>query len=512
MRTAAHRLPARPGLLLAAALALLPFPAARAAGALARDDVAWLQRAGFGLDSAQLARYRELGRARFLDEQLAARDETLPPAVAALIGSYEAVRTPPAQLLAQFRAQQQQIRAMPDGDAKAAARKALQQHGNELGVQAQEAELLRAVYGSDQLEEQMVWFWLNHFSIYAGKGRVRWLAADYEERAIRPHALGKFKDLVMATLKSPAMLEFLDNAQNARGKVNENYARELMELHTLGVGSGYSQQDVQQLALILTGAGIAPADGRPVRLKPAWQALEVREGLFEFNPARHDFADKTLLGHPIQGSGYAEIEQAVDLITRQSACARFVSRRLAQYFVADDPPPKLVARMARTFQRSGGDIAKVLRTLFDSRELVAGHGRKFKDPMQFLASSMRLAYDGRPVANARPLVNWLNQLGEPLYGRITPDGWPLDAAGWTSSGQMARRFEIARAIGTGNNRLFTPEGSSQPGAGFPMLTTRLYYDALDAGLSAATRGALAQARSQQEWNTFLLSSPDFNYR
>ena len=480
--------------------------------AITRDDLAWLRRDGFGVDSADVARYRTLGRDALLDAQLANRVHgQLPPPIAALIHGYEAVRTPLPQLLGGLYDAQQQLKAMPDGPDKQTANKALQQHGNQLMQEARQAELLQAVYGPNQLKEQLVWFWLNHFSVYAPKGRIRWELADYEQRVIRPHALGKFRDLVMATLERPAMLEFLDNAQNAKGHVNENYARELMELHTLGVGSGYSQQDVQQLALILTGVGIAPVDGRPQRFNAKAAPLVVRHGLFEFNPYRHDFRDKVFLGQRIKGRGFDEVKQAVDVIVHQPACARFVSRRLAQYFVADDPPPALVARMAQSFQRTDGDIAAVLRTMFGSPELL-GSGRQFMDPTRFVVSAVRLAYDGRPIANALPLVYWLDQLGEPLYGRITPDGWPLDGASWTGSGQLSTRFDIAAAIGNGNTQLFTPPGSKTREAGFPLLATRLYYDAIEPHRSPAARDALARAQSQQEWNTFLLASPDLNYR
>ncbi|MDI3263037.1 MAG: DUF1800 domain-containing protein [Fulvimonas sp.] len=480
---------------------------------LDRKDIAWLRRDGFDLDSALLADAERQGRRRLLDAQLADRvPDALPPAIAALIAGYPAINTPMDRLLAQMTQAQKQIQAMPDGPAKVDARNAWQKQGNELAQQTQQAELLRAVYGANPLKEQMVWFWLNHFSVYAPKGRIRWEVADYAERVIRPHALGKFRDLVMATLKSPAMLEFLDNAQNAKGHVNENYARELMELHTLGVDAGYTQKDVQELARVLTGVGIAPVDGHAENFGPKMAPLVVREGLFEFNPNRHDFGDKVLLGQTIHGSGFDEVEKAVDLLMRQPACARFVSRKLAEYFVADQPPPSLVDAMARTFQRSDGDIAQVLRTLFDSRELIASAGGKFKDPFQFVVSSMRLAYDGQPIANAQPLVNWLNQLGEPLFGRITPDGWPLDGASWSSSGQLETRFEIAHAIGFGNPQLMTPPGATQPQPGFPLLTRPLFYEAIEPYLSAATRTALAQARSQQEWNALLLSSPDFNQR
>ncbi|GAB2569691.1 DUF1800 domain-containing protein [Dyella jejuensis] len=480
---------------------------------LSQDDAAWLRRDSFGLDTAIVTQYRGLGRKGLLEKQLDDRlGDALPIPIAAQIASYEAFHTPPGSLLASLQQQQQQIKAIPDGPEKMAAKKALQMRGNQLGLQAQQAELLHAIYGPNQLKEQLVWFWLNHFSVYAGKGRVRWELADYEQNAIRPHALGKFRDLVMATLESPAMLEFLDNAQNAKSHVNENYARELLELHTLGVSAGYTQQDVQQLALILTGVGITPANDKPPSFNRKFAPLVVRNGLFEFNPQRHDFSDKVLLGKPIKGSGFDEVKRAIDLIVQQPACAQFISRKLAEYFVSDQPSPALVANMARTFRRSGGDIAQVVRVMFESHELSASAGKKFKDPVQFVVSSVRLAFDGTPIANAQPLVGWLNQLDQPPFGRITPDGWPLDNASWSSSGQMAKRFDIARAIGTGNNQLFTPAGSTARAAGFPMLTTRLYYDAIEPYLSPATRDALAQATSQQEWNTFLLSSPDLNYR
>jgi uncharacterized protein (DUF1800 family) len=336
----------------------------------------------------------------------------------------------------------------------------------------------------------MVWFWLNHFSVHQYKANLRWLIGDYEEQAIRPRALGHFYDLVLATLEHPAMLQYLDNNQNAVGHINENYARELMELHTLGVQGGYTQQDVQQLARVLTGVGINVGD--PPRLKPEWQRLYRRSGAFEFNPARHDFGPKTLLGHSVEGSGFGEVENAVRLIVHQPACAHFISRELAIYFVADDPPPQLIERMAQTFLRTDGD--------------------KFKDPMRYVISSVRFAYDGRPIANSRPLLNWLNGLGEGPYGRATPDGYALTELNWASSGQMSRRFEIARAIGSGNAGLFDPEdGSVATATGFPQLSSRLYFEALEPFLAARTRDALNRANSQQEWNTFLLSSPDFSY-
>jgi uncharacterized protein (DUF1800 family) len=219
-----------------------------------------------------------------------------------------------------------------------------------------------------------------------------------------------------------------------------------------------------------------------------------------------------LLGHAIKGTGFEEVQNAVSLIVAQPACARFISRQLAIYFVADNPSPQLVERMAQTFMHSDGDIAAVVRTMFLSRELNAALGGKFKDPMRFVISAVRFAYDGRPISNTRPMLNWLNGLGEGPFGRQTPDGYPLTEVSWASSGQMSRRFEIARAIGAGSAGLFDSEdGSAAAAGGFPQLSNRLYFEAVEPFLSAKTRDALARANSQVEWNTFLLSSPDFGY-
>jgi uncharacterized protein (DUF1800 family) len=499
---------------------LLALPAMGAERPLGKDDIAWLQRATFGVDSAAVASYRQLGRERYLEQQLAVRDDPLPSPIQAMIDDYDVIKTPPQELLATYRDKRKQMGQSPGDTASVAARKELGAFRQKLYAEDASVPLLHAIYGSDQLKEQVVWFWLNHFSIYVRKGGVGLVTADYVEHTIRPHAMGKFKDLVMASLQSPAMLQYLDNAKNVNGKTNENYARELMELHTLGVDQGYTQHDVQQLALILTGAGIARPGpggagraGRPGR-RPAGM---VRLGAFVFNPRLHDFSDKQFLGQIIKGSGYAEIEQAVDLITRQPACAQFVSHQLAQYFVADRPPQALVSAMTRTFQRTDGDITAVLRTMFDSPLLIQGKPPgKLKDPAQFLISSMRFVQDGRPINNTQPLLKWLNDLGQPLFGRITPDGWPLDAASWSGSGQLAKRFDVAGEIGSGRNRLFTQPDSAvkrqPPGGAVPDLDTPLYRNTLAPLLSATTRAALEKARSRSEWNTFLLSSPEFNYR
>ena len=496
-------------------------PSARGPAPFTRADLHWLGRVTFGVDTATVAEYRRVGREKFLDEQLkapAADTGDLATEIAALTISQKTAE----ERLRWFRNEQQRINTLPTDEAKQQARMAMNQASTLAVYETSRRHLMRALESRAQLREQMTWFWMNHFTVFSGKANVRWTLAEYEDKAIRPNALGSFRDLVMASLTSPAMLEYLDNAQSAAGKINENYARELMELHTLGVsggasGSRYTQQDVQELSRVLTGVGINLTDTTP-KFGPPRAALYIRRDLFEFNPARHDTGEKTVLGTKIHGKGFDEVEEAVTLLCRQPATARFISAKLAEYFVADDPPPALLDRMVRTFQKTDGSIAAVLRTMFLDKDFLKALDApepklKFKDPMQFVASSLRLAYEGRSFTNYHPAVNWLQQLGEPLYGRVTPDGYPLTEPAWTSSGQLVRRFEIARAIGSGNAGLFNAEDNSPgPATGFPMLTSRLYYDSIEFALGVRTRQALQKTSSQQEWNTVLLASPDWMQR
>ena len=490
------------------ATVLVAFAAgAQADPAPSHADLLWLDRIAYGVDSASLARLEQIGRHDFLDEQLAARDERLPPPIQAQIDAMPISHQTMADAIAKLAAARDKLKTIDDAQAKAEERKALRKQGVALAVQAQERELLRAVYSPAQLKEQMVWFWLNHFNVFDRKGPEAWLDADYVETAIRPHALGNFRDLVMATLTHPAMLVYLDNARNAAAHHNENYARELMELHTLGVNAGYTQNDVQEMVRILTGVGVA-LNPRTPRLRPNQQALLIRHDGLEFNPARHDFGDKVLLGHGIRGSGFDEVRQAVDLLVAQPACAHFISQELATYFVADDPPAPLVDAMAQTFQHTHGDIRSVLRTLFDAPEFAASLGKKFKDPMHYLVSSVRLAYDGRAAPDSRRLVVWLNQQGEGEFAHQTPDGYPLVASAWDSSGQMSARFELARAMGQGDVRLFGGVAMPQ----MPQLSGALFVQAIKPWLSNTTLGALDQAKSPAEWNAYLLAAPESNYR
>lgn len=428
-------------------------------------------------------------------------DDGLPPQVQAQIAAMEISSKPMPQLAAEVKDLQMQAKDAKGTDGAKDARKPFQDEMNSLEREAQTRSLLRDLYSKNQLKEELTWFWFNHFNVHAKKGVIRALVGDYEDRAIRPHVLGKFRDLLAATLAHPAMIQYLDNQQNAAGHINENYAREIMELHTMGVGSGYSQQDVQELARILTGVGIN-LNPRRAGFAPA--------NLVEFNPRRHDFGDKVFLGIPIKGRGLEEVAEALTILSRQPATARHISTELAQYFCCDSPSPALVEAMAVTFLKTDGDIAEVLRTLFAAPEFTASLGRKFKDPMQWTVSALRASFGDRTITNAQPVINWLNRMGEPLFGHETPDGYPMTESAWAGPGQMATRFEIARQIGAGAPQLFlaadTPPVRQPP----PVLEQTSYYQSL--ALPAATQTAIRQGQSQADRNMLFLSSPDFMRR
>ncbi|WP_174292086.1 DUF1800 domain-containing protein [Sphingomonas bacterium] len=495
----------RAAVAIGAATAVLP------AGAASPDrtqSIAWANRLTWGAVPAAAAQVP--GPDRWLDLQLASTDASLPQPAADQVAAMRISREPLAQIVVEEEAQNRDSNAVVDPDQKKIARDAYQKAMNALADEARARSLLRDLYASDQLREQMTWFWFNHFNVQAGKRDIRAMVGDYEQ-TIHAHALGRFRDLLEATLRHPAMLRYLDNDQNAAGRINENYAREIMELHSLGVGTGYSQQDVQELARILTGVGINTKPDAP-KLKPQWQPLYVRAGLFEFNPARHDFGDKHFLGHTIKGSGFDEVEQALDLIAASPATAHHVSLQLATFFTGDAPPSALVDRMAATFQRSHGDIAQVVRTLARSREFAASLGGAFKDPVHYAVSAVRLAYGDRVILNSQPVVGWLNRLGEGLYNHETPDGYPLASASWSGPGQMATRFDVARQIGGGSAGLFRAAGTPTDAPAFPQLQNALYFNGLAATLGTPTRTALGQATSPQEWNALFLSSPEFMRR
>lgn len=493
----------------------VPTPTLAVAPADAVAQRQWLDRVSWGANADDARQVASVGVPRWLGAQLHPGPAPLPAAAQAQIDAMRISRTPLEQLARELEDQRKAADALADDDAKKAARQAYQQALNQLAREAQQRFLLRALYSPNQLQAQMTWFWMNHFNVSTRKANLRALVGDYEETAIRPHALGRFRDLLGATLRHPAMLRYLDNAQNAANRLNENYARELMELHTLGVGGGYSQDDVQVLARVLTGVGVSlREDGAPPpRLRPELQAAYVRDGLFEFNPARHDMGPKTLLGAPITQRGLAEVDEALDRLARAPATAHFISNKLAVYFVADVPPPALVERMSATFQRRDGDIAAVLTTMFESPEFAASLGQKFRDPVHYVVGSVRLAYGGRVVASVDPMIGWINRMGETLYAHETPDGYSLTQDAWASAGQMTTRFEIARALGANGAVLFRGDNQAplEKPPFPPLAESAPVRDGLPA-LSSATRQALAQAATPQDWNTFYLASPEHNHR
>lgn len=480
--------------------------------ARAEDNAALIDRLTWGRTSQDLAEINRLGPDRWLKDQLRPKGPAqLPPQAQKQIDALRISREPMAQIAVAMDAENKAANKLTDPAARQAAQQAYQKAMADLKQQAAARSLLRDLYSPDQLQEQVTWFWLNHFNVQADKRDIRAMIGDYEDQAIRPHALGKFRDLLKAADLHPAMLRYLDNDQNAVGRVNENYAREILELHTMGVGSGYSQKDVEEMARVLTGVGVSLSPDAP-KLKPEQQAFYVRRGLMEFNPARHDFGAKVVLGHRIGGTGLSEFEQTLDVLAREPATARHVSRKLALYFM-DDAPPELVDRMAAKFLRSDGDIAEVLGVLFKSSAFKASLGKKLKDPMHYAISAVRLAYDGRPIANTAPVQAWINRLGQGLYNRDTPDGYPLEDTAWSGPGQLTTMFEVARQVGSNSAGLFK---SSGPGAedqpAFPQLQNALFYTTLEKRLSPQTRATLAQARSPAEWNTLFLSSPEFLHR
>jgi uncharacterized protein (DUF1800 family) len=332
-----------------------------------------------------------------------------------------------------------------------------------IGGELLQSRLIRDIYSERQLEAVMTDFWLNHFNVYIKKNQNEpYLLPAYERDVIRPNALGKFEDLLVATAKSPAMLMYLDNwqsigpASQAAARVakmqemmpdaktvkalpqglNENYARELMELHTLGVNGGYTQADVTQVAKVFTG----------------WTIEQPYRGAqYRFEPRRHAPGLKTVLGASIQEGGEAEGLQVLHLLATSPATAKFISNKLAVRFVSDTPPPALVDRMAKAFLASDGDIKTVLRTMFESPELWTPevYLAKVKTPVEFVVSAVRTS--GAEVSNAQLLVGALDKLGMPLYGMQTPNGYSWVAEPWVSTGALVNRMNFA--LGLSSNRL-----------------------------------------------------------
>jgi uncharacterized protein (DUF1800 family) len=293
--------------------------------------------------------------------------------------------------------------------------------------------IVRAAESERQLHEVMVDFWMNHFNVFAGKNLDRFLITDYERETIRPRIWGSFEELLLATAKSPAMLVYLDNARSRGGALNENYARELMELHTLGVDGGYTQKDVTELARVLTGWSITRPENGEVR--------------FVFRSAAHDRAPKQVLGMKVDG-GIEEGEQIIRMLARHPSTARFIATKLCQRLVADEPPPALVARVAQRFTATNGNLRETVRAIVMSREFhdPKYYDAKLKSPFEYAISAVRAA--GGTIVDPRPLARELRKLGEPLYFAQPPTGYADDAETWGNSGALVARVEFALALST----------------------------------------------------------------
>ncbi len=485
-----------------------------------------LNRLGFGPAPGEVERVRRMGLATYIEQQL--RPERIADeALAARLAPFETLRLSTRELADRYyipalmERQRRQRLGPQDQAAEAPPRGLDRERGPRLAsAELAQQKLLRAVYSERQLDEVMVDFWFNHFNVFGGKGPTRMYLAEYEREAIRPYALGRFGDLLRATARSPAMLFYLDNwqsaapgaesapplgrgrgvlrrpppaprpAQNRRRDINENYARELLELHTLGVDGGYTQKDVQEVARAFTGWTI----DRP-RLG----------GGFRFAPGMHDRGEKLVLGHRIKaGGGMEDGEQVLDLLARHRSTARFIATKLARRFVADEPPPALVARAAARFTATDGDIREVVRTIVTSPEFFApaAYRAKIKTPLEFVASAIRTS--GVQLSNAMPAVQALRELGMPPYLCEPPTGYADTASSWVNTGALLNRMNVALSLTGGRARL----GGSSPS----VAAAELIVQALAGDLSDATRQTVAKATTEAQAVALVLGSPEFQRR
>jgi uncharacterized protein (DUF1800 family) len=377
-----------------------------------------------------------------------------------------------------------------------------------------EQRLTRDIYSNAQLQEVMTDFWMNHFNVYLHKDeQTPYYLVSYERDVIRPRALGKFEDLLEATAHSPAMMLYLDN-QSSMGPdspaaekakiaaqrhpekkrqapegLNENYARELMELQTLGVNGGYTQADVTQVARVLTGWTVD---------KPQ------RGGDFKFDETRHEPGAKKVLGKKIKEHGEQEGRELLHMLATKPATAHFISQKLAIRFVGDDPPEKLVDRMAKTFENSKGDIAAVLTTLFHSSEFWAtgDYRTKVKTPIEFVVSAARAS--NANIDNYQPLVNALRDMSMPLYGAVPPTGYKWDAADWVSTGALVNRMNFALSLSANKFQgvaiTWCPQADAWPVPTAEAEEQRLEALLVGGGVSASTRSAVLEQFQEQSEN------------
>ena len=488
-------------------------PAARTKAADQAGDktiVHVLNRIAFGPRPGDVDQVRAIGIDRYVDQQLHP-ERVADPAMSARLSGLASIGMSSREIAREYELPQLEARRERKQNARydqTGARPKpgpLQQKANGVIVELSEQKVLRAIYSERHLQEVLTDFWFNHFNVDARKGPARFMLTEYERETIRPHVLGRFRDLLEATAKSPAMLFYLDNWLSAdpntpthrravgrpeqrrvtRG-LNENYGRELMELHTLGVDAGYTQKDVTEVARAFTG----------------WTIQNPRQGGgFTFNPRLHDTGQKVVLGHVIKaGGGESDGEQVLDILAREPATARVIATKLARRFVSDTPPPALVDRAAARFRATDGDLREVTRTILTSPEFLApeSYRAKVKTPFEFVVSAARAI--GADVQEALPLVRQLQQLGMPLYQCQPPTGYKDTADAWVNTGALVSRMNFA----------LTLAGNKLRGVSVTALPTA---DQVLAGdLSETTRATIAKATDPQQMVALTLGAPEFQRR
>lgn len=360
-----------------------------------------LRRMTFGPTPEMFDQARRLGLDAFIEEQLS--PDTIPdPEIDSLLQPFSTLTMTVGQRL-----------QLPEN--------------NQSAKELIEATILRQWFSQRQVFEMMVDFWGNHFCIYIGKFLCKVLKTDDDLYVIRPNALGKFRDLLFASAKSPAMLIYLDQAESLGESPNENYARELMELHTVGVESGYSHHDVAELARVLTGWTVSGPGNQ--RIGP---------GIYYFDPEIHDYGEKHVMDLTISPTGESEGEMILDMLASHNSTAHFISRKIAGRFVSDSPDPALVDTLAQVFIQSDGDTRQILRALLESDQFKASVGQKFKKPLDFFISTLRLT--GTTITgNTRKLQDELRLLGQVPFSWLMPNGYPDSTEYWaTTSGLLDR--------------------------------------------------------------------------
>jgi uncharacterized protein (DUF1800 family) len=492
-------------LFIIASLLLLSYTGVAQAAPVNPKIVHLLNRLTLGIRPGEIDRVQQLGVDRYIQQQLNPDSIAESPIVTEKLAQLDAVNLSPVELFQRYNPNRQVNGQKPANEVK----KLQQQQARQVTNRAIEARLWRSIYSDRQLQEVMVDFWYNHFNVYADKGLDRLWVGAYEQQAIRPYTLGKFRDLLGATARHPAMLFYLDNWQNSapnqnkQGKVrglNENYARELMELHTLGVDGGYKQDDAIALAKIFTGWGFK----QPGQKVPDGYS-------FQFNADRHDFSNKQFLNQNILGSGIAEGDRALDLLARHPSTARQISFKLAQYFVTDRPPQTLVDKLSQRFTATDGNIKLVLATLFHSPEFwnQKYYSAKFKTPYQYAISSIRST--GLEINNVKPLNSLLSQLGMPIYGCLSPNGYKNTQEAWLNPDSMTRKLNFATNLANGKlpiSAATTTAANSVPTASMVPIDPVKLAATLGNNFSVQTQQAIAASKPEIR-AALILGSPEF---